>query len=255
MQGLDRTSPDANRGSEAGNDFARLDAMVTEKTLIEGVWFAMEQAGRLLGSSVCLYGANDFGSAIALGMFAHEELGRSRILLDMADEVHRGAMIDTEGLRRRCNDHLEKQRRGAFSVTYGGSQGEPLADALNVRMKSNPGSAEYEAAQAAIDEASAAIAKAQPSQRHSDRLGAVYLDLASDGRTWKRPMEIGKQAAFERLNAAANDYSVGKQWFEEPLLNTNDERLLAVYPKFALLRQSKPAGLVMPPTIWPPMPT
>lgn len=228
--------------------------MATENTLIEGVWFAMEQAGRLLGSAVCLYGGNDFGSATALAMFAHEELGRSRILLDIAAEVHRGATIDTEGLRRRCNDHLEKQRRGAFSVTFRGNQGGPLADALSARMQSNPGSAEYEAAEAAIDKATAAIAKAQPSQRHTERMSAVYLDLAPDGRTWKRPALFEKQAAYERINDAVNDYSVGKQWFDEPLLSTNDEKLLAVNPKAALLRLSKPAGLALPPAVWPPMP-
>jgi AbiV family abortive infection protein len=251
---FDRTSFAENRGSGARHDCGRLDVMVTENTLIEGVWFAMEQAGRLLGSAVFLYGTNDFGSAIALGMFAHEELGRSRILLDMADEVHRGATIDTEELRGRCNNHLEKQRRGAFSVTFRGSQGEPLTDALRATMKSIPGSAEYEVARAAIDEAAAASTKAQPMQRHSDRMGAVYLDLAPDGRTWKRPAAIGKQAAYERLNEAVNDYSMGRQWFDEPLLSTNDDRLLAASPKFALLRLSRPSGLVMPPAVWPSVP-
>ena len=228
--------------------------MVTQRTLVEGVWFAMEQAGRLLASAVNVYGSTDYGSAIALAMFAHEELGRSRILLEMADEVHRGSTVDTEAVRKRCKDHVEKQRRGAFSVTYRGNAGEPMADALTVRMQSTPGSADYEAAQATIDVATAAIAMAQPSQRHGARMAAVYLDLAPDGETWIRPSGILKEVAFDRLNAAANDYSVGRQWFVEPLLSTTDERLLAVNPKVLLLRGGRPTELALPPPVWPSMP-
>ena len=254
MEGLDRTRVADNAATGGSHDCGWTDTMVILSTLIEGVWFAMEQAGRLLGSAVRLYATDDFGSAIALAMFAHEELGRSRILLDVAAEVHGGGTIDVGALRRRCNDHLEKQRRGAFSVTFRGNHGDPLADALSQRMRSKPGSPEYEAAQARVDEKTAAIAEAQPSERHSERMGAVYLDIAADGKIWKRPAAIGRQAAYERVNDAVNDYSVGRQWFDDPLLNTSDEKLLAVNPKARLLRIRRPAGLVLPPPVWPQMP-
>ena len=152
------------------------------------------------------------------------------------------------------NDHLEKQRRGAFSLTYRGNQGEPLAEALHARMKCVPGSPEFDAAQTVIDQETDAIAKAQPSQRHTVRMSAVYLDLTSDGKSWNRPTVIDAQAAFERLNDASNDYSVGKQWFEEPLLSLDDDRLRALNPKTALLKMAKPAGLTLPPAKWPKMP-
>jgi hypothetical protein len=67
-----------------------MQAFVSEKSLVEGVWFAMEQAGRLLHTAVQVFNSGDSSTSIALAMFAREELGRSRILLDLAYEVHCG---------------------------------------------------------------------------------------------------------------------------------------------------------------------
>jgi len=228
--------------------------VVDKKTLVQGVWFAMEQAGRLLASAVKVYDSGDFGTAIAIAMFTHEELGRSRILLEFADEVNRGNPVETEAVRRKCWDHLTKQRLGALSVTYRGNAEDPMADALAVKMQSTLGTAEYETAQATIDTTTASIARAQPSQRHSARMAGVYVDLASDGKTWHRPKEVGKDEAFNRVNAAANDYSAGTQWFVEPLFSTNDEQLLTLFPNVLLLREGKPTELTLPPPVWPSLP-
>ena len=232
-----------------------MHAPVSEKTLVEGVWFAMEQAGHLLRTAVQVFEAGDSASAVALAMFAHEELGRSRILLDIADMVHRGGTIDSRGVRDQCKDHIEKQRRGAFSVVLRLGRGEPLAAALDTRMKSQPYSLEYNAAQAQIDEATAMERTAQPRRRHSGRMAAVYLDLAADGHTWMRPAQFDRQEARERVNDAVNDYSVGRQWFDEPLLSATDPLLLPLNPKFALLRTGRPTGLILPTLTWPTMPT
>lgn len=227
--------------------------MVTTNTLVQGVWFAMEQAGRLLRSAVCLYDARDFGSAVALAMFAHEELGRSRILLDLAVDGNRGSAIDAKQLRKACNEHIEKQRRGAFSVSSRINQGDPLATALSARTKAALGSPEYKVAQAAIDQQTEAIADAQPLARHKERMSAVYLELAPDDKNWNRPAAIEPLMAFDRVHAAVNDYSVGKQWFEESLLSAEHEKLLD--PKIRLLRAARPPGLTLPPAKWPQMPT
>ena len=183
------------------------------------------------------------------------QLWRSRILLDFADVVHRGGTIDSKAVRDQCNDHLDKQKRGAFSVVQRPKQGEPLAAALEAQMKSRPGSSEYAAARAQIDAATDLVERSQPKRRHSDRMAAVYLDLAADGQTWMKPVDTDRQDAWKRVNDAVNDYSVGRQWFDEPLLSTTDPSLLALNPKFALLRTSRPTSLVLPAPIWPTMPT
>jgi AbiV family abortive infection protein len=230
----------------------RENAMVTEKTLIEGVWFAMEQAGRLVTSAVTLYEAGDFSSSIVLAMFVHEELGRSRILLDMAVEVNQGKKkIRLDDVRKVCSNHLEKQKHGALSVVYHGIRGEPLADAMYEQMRFKPGTAEYELAQKNIDQKLNNIAVAQPKDRHDTRIEAVYVDLNDDGKSWQRPRSFTRQEAFQRVNDAANDYSAGSQWFTEPLFSSTDPGLLALSPKWILLKPHKPAGLQLPIATWP----
>ena len=228
---------------------------VSAGTLVEGVWFAMEQAGRLLRTAVQVYEAGDFGTAVALAMFAHEELGRSGILLDLAHEANCGGTLAVKDVQQRCGNHREKQRRGAFSIVQRPKRGEPLAAALAIRMSSQPGSPEYAAAQAEIDAATDAERQAQPARRHTDRMFALYLDLSADGRNWLRPALMDRQTGYEQVNDAVNDYSTGRQWFEEPFVSTTDPTLLSINPKTALLRIARPAGLVLVAPGWPTMPT
>lgn len=41
---------------------------VTEQVLLEGAWYALAQAGRLLNSATTLYVANDGSTALAIAM-------------------------------------------------------------------------------------------------------------------------------------------------------------------------------------------
>lgn len=227
--------------------------IVAEATLVEGVWYAMEQAGRLLIAATREYRACDAGSAVALAMFAREELGRSRILLDLAQDVHAGAALGAKEVRRRCSNHTEKQDRGALSVVFRTSAGHPLDDALRRRFEAAFGSPEYEAAQSEIDAATTAQAMSQPANRHRDRMSGVYLDLAMDGQSWERPLDIDAAFAREVVEDAINDYANARQWFVDPLLHTTDTRLLAIVPARALIRTVVPvATLPEPPWMWTP---
>ena len=64
--------------------------MVSEQTLLQGSWYALEQAGRLLRSAVALFESGDPSTAVAVAMFGREELGRSRILRVLAQQVKAG---------------------------------------------------------------------------------------------------------------------------------------------------------------------
>ena len=48
-----------------------MTAIVSEQTLLEGSWWALAQAGRLLQSATTLYDLGDFGTALAV---TNEEL-------------------------------------------------------------------------------------------------------------------------------------------------------------------------------------
>src|SRR5215467_306493 len=89
---------------------------VTEQTLLEGSWYALEQAGRLLESATGVFESGDVSTALALAMFGREELGRSRLLRDCAGEVGKGKSLQPDAIERRCVDHVKKQEASAFAT-------------------------------------------------------------------------------------------------------------------------------------------
>src|SRR6266566_893285 len=62
------------------------DAMagsVSERVLLEGMWFSLEQCGRLLRDAVNLFEGGSDPTAVGLAMLAREEMGKARILRDL----------------------------------------------------------------------------------------------------------------------------------------------------------------------------
>jgi AbiV family abortive infection protein len=53
---------------------------VAASVLLEGSWYSLEQCGRRLASAGALYREKDYATAVGIAMFAHEELGKHRIL-------------------------------------------------------------------------------------------------------------------------------------------------------------------------------
>jgi AbiV family abortive infection protein len=89
---------------------------VTEQMLLEGSWWALKQAGRLLESATMLFESGDFSTALAVAMFGREELGQSRLLRDCAWEVREGKVPQPDEIKRRCKDHVKKQEASAFQT-------------------------------------------------------------------------------------------------------------------------------------------
>ena len=48
--------------------------------LLKGLWYSLEQCGRLLKSAGVLYEEKDYSTAVGVAMFAREELGKHRLL-------------------------------------------------------------------------------------------------------------------------------------------------------------------------------
>jgi AbiV family abortive infection protein len=125
---------------------------VSEQTLLEGSWFALEQAGRFLCSATQLFRTGDWSTALAIAMFGREELGRSRLLRDISGEVHLGKVLGPAAINRRCKRHAAKQDASAFSVTV---------------------HAASTATASALDAAVTAKARRQSSDRHEARCSSL----------------------------------------------------------------------------------
>lgn len=218
--------------------------MVSEAVLLEGSWYALEQAGRLLHAAVGVYDGGDPGTALALAMFGREELGRSRILRTLADDVAAGAFFGTAEVNRRCKDHVDKQRAGALGTTLRVVPSTQLAAALQARAISAPGSADSIAARDVIKAASDAKIRRDPQDRHDTRENAVYVDLDSNGTSWSRPCTIAAAVAREHIEDAVGDYA-----YECDALR--DDVIDADFPNMARARVGMQHTPVLLAAVWP----
>src|SRR5713101_1274908 len=83
-----------------------IEMPVSERYLLEGAWYALEQCGRLLHDAITLYEAGRYATASGIAMLAREELGRARILLALAEEVHAGRPLTLVELEGAIADHV-----------------------------------------------------------------------------------------------------------------------------------------------------
>lgn len=192
--------------------------MVTAQFLLEGTVYALEQCGLLLRDAVVLFENHSCSGAVVLAAFAREELGRSRILLDLHIEVvERAAKITVEEIEQKCSDHVRKQAWAQLSITYQADNNSQLGKLLQTVIRASPQSDESRKAQAELKEIENRKQKRTPQDRHDARETALYVE-PRDGK-WNRPAEIPKEFAYQFLLEAANDYSVFLQGNPESKLN------------------------------------
>jgi AbiV family abortive infection protein len=180
---------------------------VSEQTLLEGAWFALEQAGRLLHSAKVLFEIGDFSTAVAVAMFSREELGRSRLLRVCSRDVRKGQVLQTKDITKRCQDHVVKQNASVGSITLRTTNDTELGKALQTQREYAPSSAQWKRAESFINSAHEAKQKRQPNERHQLRCSSLYVDINGMGTDWARPVEIFKEEARNHICDAVNDYS------------------------------------------------
>jgi AbiV family abortive infection protein len=112
---------------------------VTERFLLEGAAYALEQCGRLLVAANRVNKASDWATAKALALSAWEELGRSTILLDLRREVLAGKVYSAQQVNEACEDHVRKQKAGMKSIVMRAEGGSGLDKLLRARMSAKPG--------------------------------------------------------------------------------------------------------------------
>ncbi|MCS6285410.1 MAG: AbiV family abortive infection protein [Nitrospira sp.] len=218
--------------------------MISESVLLEGSWYALEQAGRLLRAAVGVYDRGDSATALALAMFGREEIGRSRILRTLANEVANGASFSAQNVTDRCDDHVKKQREGATGTTLRVPPQSQLAKALQAQANNAPGSSGWKAARAVISAATTSKAKRDPQDRHDMREKALYVDLASDSKSWCRPSMITPTVAREHIEEAVNDYAI-------ECYALRDEVIADDFPSMAKTRERMKPHPVLIAAIWP----
>jgi AbiV family abortive infection protein len=183
-----------------------MPASVTPEYLREGAAYALEQCGLLLRDANLLYRNGSYASAVAVVLFAREELGRYKILLDLRTQVLSGDPITIKEIQDRCFGHVRKQEAGMMSFVMRVVTDPALAKLLDTYLSAKTGSKEWKTARELL-ELDQTRTKRIAVDRHEQRMSALYVDaVAPDG--WSRPTrEISQLSAHAYLQDAANDYS------------------------------------------------
>jgi AbiV family abortive infection protein len=203
-------------------------ARVSADVLLRGSWFALEQCGFLLEHAVILHRAKVYPTAMALALFAREELGRCSILREFWKRaVEGGYSPSTEEIQAACDDHVEKQRLAQRSLTYRTDGTGQLDEILRKQMQHSPSSAEWREADEQLKEIDARKGKRTPADRHAARMKAIYVDLNESGSAWNRPIELNPTEATQCLEDAANDYAVLWDKFQPGMLRAMVEPKMA----------------------------
>jgi AbiV family abortive infection protein len=109
----------------------------------------MEQAGYLLHDALALYTQGRYSSSVALAVFCREELGRANILLAARKRGLESGPISANPVKRECEEHVEKLRRGQTGVTF---RWGPEQSTKFRALFGDPQSAEHKEAHRMVDE-------------------------------------------------------------------------------------------------------
>jgi AbiV family abortive infection protein len=218
--------------------------MVTAETLLQGAWYALEQAGRLLQSAAVVADNCDPITGAVLAMFAREELGRSNILRTLAARMKAGELLDARDVKDACDDHVRKQSASAFSTTLRTKPPSGIDGALRKMLSSAPGSPDWESAKGVADVATNAKRKHNPLSRHALRTSSLYVDINDTGLGWQRPCVLDVSIALSEITDAVNDYATERDRFR-------DEVLAEDYPEMALALASMKSKVTLPAPRWP----
>jgi AbiV family abortive infection protein len=200
---------------------------VTAQSLLHGAVYSLEHCGLLLGDAKLLYENGSYATALAVGAFAREDLGRWRVLLELRKRVLAGESFTIEDVKTACDDHVRKQEAGMTSLTLRANNDSGIGKLLQSRMKAPLGSKERQEADKQVDKIDQLKSKRTPDDRHRLRMKALYVDILYEEQ-WNRPgQEISQTVAYEFLADAMNDYQLqrSQRYVDLPLVKADDPEL------------------------------
>lgn len=189
---------------------------VGDDVLLRGAWYAIQQAGYLFEHAVMLFDTGVYSSAMALALLGREELGRYAILCDLWRASSAGSAFSPNDVRKACEDHVVKQRRGNFSVVHRTSADTGLGKLFRSLIGLLPSGGPARKIREEIEKIDKGKAKRLPEERHAARMRALYVDLNETALDWSRPSSISEVEARTTIEDAANDYSVERDRLTTP---------------------------------------
>lgn len=177
--------------------------------LLHGAYYALEQCGCLLRDARILFLHDSFASTFTLSVFAHEELGRERRLLELRAKVSKES-VTLEDIREACKPqdrpHETKLERSGLG-------------ALKVKLlhASNPQRPEYQGeADRRLSEMHEAYRAKSPNEIHN--MASLFVEPNKDFSHWNRPTSTTPETARGVLRDAINAYAMKYDRRTQPAL-------------------------------------
>jgi AbiV family abortive infection protein len=183
--------------------------MLSTNDIIQGAYFTVEQAGRLVNDAAILFYRQRWATTLALSVFCLEEIGKAEMLLGKATDADKTGpktrdMVRDASLRQHTSK-LKQGRKITMTASLGW-WGDLPEDAAQI-VKQLEGALERYAQEA-------------PNEAHQARLRALFVDLLDD-EWWSRPAEVTEDDAHDWLTKANIEYR--RVW--ERFVNATDPLL------------------------------
>lgn len=224
-------------------------SQVPSKFLLEGSFYALEQCGHLLRSASILFDEMQFSSSIVLAAFAWEELGRSRILLDLLKKaLFQQQTVTLKQIENLCGEHVSKQQWGQVARITRGSKDDRVTQLIKTTISVKPDGPEggvFLKAWQELKAVAARLAKKTPEKRHRKRKKALYVEPSETGLGWSCPcQQFDAQESEFFLLDAINDYSIAVEDMKREIVDVKEGAMRD-------LITSWPGRPEMPPLPWP----
>jgi AbiV family abortive infection protein len=167
---------------------------------LKGAWLARVQCGVLLTDANTLYERRAYSSALAITLFANEELGKSHMRLDGWAGKRRPPLRPSR--KDPLQDHEEKQWRGMLTVPSG-----PETEALLETVTAAPVDQEATREQSEACEKLYEITEEAPKVRHQLRMRCLFVDWDDTAGRWLTPCGISAHKAYDELCNAIYNYN------------------------------------------------
>lgn len=181
--------------------------------------------------AITLYRDGSYSSAIVLAVFAREELGRFRILLDLRKYVVGGQRkFTTKDIQRECEDHVKKQEWGQLSATIISLNDSVQGEFLKETRLNPPSSSKWKEATQQLDKAMKTVRRRTPSQRHEMRMKALYVEPTDSGHGWNRPSQeySNGRVVLRFLNEASSDYAAQYSRYASGYIPEEEDELFRI---------------------------
>jgi AbiV family abortive infection protein len=182
--------------------------MLTATEIVEGAYYAMDQAGQLLSDAVVLYDRGRWPSSLVLGVFSLEELGKAEALFYRAKDAVNTGPKRLQDVMAGLTSHPTKLKTGRGPLTV-------TASVFFWGDIPEPGTREMEEIERRLASAERVAQQNAPNEAHKARMRALYVDLR-DGESWRRPSETTGAQAYLMLAAVSIEYGVRRGKFVNP---------------------------------------